>query len=379
MQLLSNTLFQLIFTGLLLMSCSGKDTQSSQVKQGVSGQTEQQKPAPQRYDSLTIAMTGDIMMGTLFPSTKLAQNDGRDIFADVTPVLSGANVAVGNLEGAMADEGQPNELKMSKLRSGAGNVFAFRMPTRYAQYLKDAGFDFVSMANNHSYDFGAAGQNATRKALDAVQVGYAGNPGHEMMVKEIDGVRYGYCAFGYNRLTVHMTDEAEVKRIITQLRDSADVVIVSFHGGGEGGAFRHVPNGVETQYGENRGNLRRFSHLCIDCGADVVYGHGPHVVRGVELYKGHFIAYSLGNFATPVGISVAGITGYAPVITVTIGPDGKFRSGKIHSFIQRVGVGPRTDASNRVAQEIKGLSEADFPQSPLMISNTGGISLKRQQ
>ncbi|MBR5101576.1 MAG: CapA family protein, partial [Muribaculaceae bacterium] len=283
-------------------------------------------------------------------------------------------VAVGNLEGAVADKGELNDLKRSRLAAGATNIFAFMMPTRYAAYLRDAGYDFVSMANNHSYDFGMNGQNSSRKALDEVGVGYAGNPGHEMMVKEIDGVRYGYCAFGYNRLTILMRNESEVKRIITELRSKADVVIVSFHGGGEGAEFRHVPQGAETQYGENRGELRHFAHFCIDNGADVVYGHGPHVVRGVELYKDNFIAYSLGNFATPTGISVAGITGYAPVITVNIDREGKFISGKIHSFIQQVKIGPRVDRNNIVAREIKSLSEADFPQSKLVISATGEMT-----
>lgn len=368
------TLLHLLTASLVITSCAhannGHDTSATQPD---SVQTESKKAA---FDSVTIAMTGDIMMGTTFPTAKLPQNDGRDIFADVTPVLSGAQVAVGNLEGAMADKGTLNDLKRQKLQSGSGNVFAFMMPTRYAALLRDAGYDFVSMANNHSFDFGLEGQNNSRHALDGVGVGYAGNPGHESMIREINGVRYGYCAFGYNRQTIHMSDEQAVRRIIGQLRDSADVVIVSFHGGGEGGAFRHVPNGIETQYGENRGNLRHFAHLCIDCGADIVYGHGPHVVRGVEVYNGHFIAYSLGNFATPTGISVAGITGYAPVITATLNADGTFRSGKIHSFIQQPRVGPRTDASNRVAKEIKQLSEADFPTSPLSISNTGELRLK---
>lgn len=372
------TSLRILIASFLITSCAqGGNSNTASTAASTDSTQAVGKTSKSLPDSITIAMTGDIMMGTTYPTTKLPQNDGRDIFSDVAPVLSSAHVAVGNLEGAMADKGTPNEFKRAKISSGAGNVYAFLMPTRYAALLSDAGYDFVSMANNHSYDFGLQGQNDSRQALDKVGIGYAGNPGHEYMIKEIDGVRYGYCAFGYNRQTIHMSDEQAVRRIIGLLRDSADVVIVSFHGGGEGGAFRHVPNGIETQYGENRGNLRRFAHLCIDCGADIVYGHGPHVVRGVEIYNGHFIAYSLGNFATPTGISVAGITGYAPVITVTIDSEGKFRSGKIHSFIQQPRVGPRTDNNHRAAQEIKQLSEADFPTSPLSISNTGELRLKQ--
>ena len=77
-----------------------------------------------------------------------------------------------------------------------------------------------------------------------------------------------------------------------------DIVIVSFHGGAEGSKALHVPYGQETFYGENRGHLREFTHTVIDAGADLVWGHGPHVLRGMEVYKDRLIAYSLGNFAT---------------------------------------------------------------------------------
>lgn len=357
---------------VLLMSCG--NTGGNAAATAHEDAAAPQRPAAVERREVTVAMTGDIMMGTLYPTAKLPVDDGRHIFDDVRDVLAGANVAVGNLEGAIGDRGELNDFKRSRLASGVKNIYAFRMPERYAAYLSDAGYDFVSMANNHSFDFGAGGQATTRLALDKAGVAYAGNPGHEMSVREIDGVRYGFAAFGYNNQTVLMREEATVRRIVTALRDSADVVIVSFHGGGEGAEFRHVGRGEERQYGESRGDLRRFAHLCIDCGADVVYGHGPHVVRGVELYKGHFIAYSLGNFCTPTGISVAGITGYAPVIVVTLDAKGEFVGGKIHPFVQQRGVGPRSSGgTSAVIREIKSLSAADFPQSPLAIDDDGTL------
>ncbi len=367
-------IFSKILLIAVLASCGGKaggEVSATNVEGDSVSARPVAKAAVRR--PLTVAMTGDIMMGTLYPTTKLPVDDGRHLFDDAREVLTNANVAVGNLEGAIGDKGELNDLKRSRLASGVKNIYAFRMPERYAPYLKAAGYDFVSMANNHSFDFGTGGQASTRRALDAAGVAYAGNPGYEMAVREIDGVRYGFAAFGYNRQTVLMREEAAVRQIIASLRDSADVVIVSFHGGGEGSDFRHVGKGMEYQHGEARGDLRRFAHLCIDSGADVVYGHGPHVVRGVELYKGHFIAYSLGNFCTPTGISVAGITGYAPVITVTINNKGEFVDGRIHSFIQQRGVGPRATTSAAVVNEIRSLSVSDFPQSGLVIDNDGAI------
>ena len=152
---------------------------------------------------------------------------------------------------------------------------------------------------------------------------------------------------------------------------------MTYHGGAEGTKYRHLPDGPETFLGENRGDLRRFAHFCIDNGADVIYGHGPHVVRAMELYKGHFIAYSLGNFCTPYGINIAGVSGYAPVLQLTINSaDGTFVKGKINSFIQQRGRGPRLDKQNIVAKEIQSLTKADFTDQKITISDDGTITKK---
>ena len=122
--------------------------------------------------------------------------------------------------------------------------------------------------------------------------------------------------------------------------------------------------------------MRAFAHFCVDNGADVVFGHGPHVVRCVELYKDRFIAYSLGNFCTPYGISIMGKSGYAPVIEVSTDRQGRFRSGRIHSFIQRKGDGPRRDTANLAAKEIRNLTRTDIKDSRLEIENDGAIKVK---
>ena len=128
--------------------------------------------------------------------------------------------------------------------------------------------------------------------------------------------------------------------------------------------------------GENRGSLREFAHFCIDNGADVIYGHGPHVVRCMEVYKDRFIAYSLGNFCTPYAISLSGLSGYSPVVDIRIKSDGSFISGMIHSFIQKRGLGPCRDAKNSVAKEISSLTLSDMPDSRIKIDAQGYIKLK---
>lgn len=320
---------------------------------------------------LVISMSGDIMMGTTYPAPMLPTNDGRDIFRDAKPFIREADLAVGNLEGAMIDGGE-------SAKAPGKYSYSFRMPTRYGSHLSDAGYDFLSMANNHANDFGVEGVISTERVLDREGIRYAGIRGRtESVLLEKDGVRYGLCAFGHNIYTLRHQDLESAGRIIRDLRDRADIVIVSMHGGAEGRDKRRVPHGTEMFLNENRGDLRTFTHFCIDNGADVVYGHGPHIVRAVELYKGRFIAYSLGNFATPYGINVQGITGYAPLINITLDRQGRFLGGKIHSFIQHRGIGPRHDPARLAAREIKALTELDMPGTGIVLDNEGNIRLKR--
>ena len=320
---------------------------------------------------LSIAMTGDVMMGTTFPSIMLPAHEGRDLFKDAKDILSAADLTVGNLEGAICDGGTSTK--------GTGpNSYAFRTPTSYGHLLREAGFDFMSMANNHANDFGLEGIESTENVLKSQGSLFSGIDGRiESAVIERNGLTIGLCAFGHNSYTIKHLDLTTVGRIVDDLVRRCDLVIVSFHGGAEGKSRRRLPFGPETFLGENRGSLRQLAHFCIDHGADVVYGHGPHVVRGVEVYKDRFIAYSLGNFCTPYNVNLTGISGYAPIIEITVDKDGAFKHGKIHSFIQTRGIGPRTDKTKSVAHEMKNLSEIDLPQSQARIDLNGNIELKK--
>ena len=324
-------------------------------------------------DTLTIALCGDIMMGTTYPTRQLPANDGRDIFKDTKPFTLSADLALGNLEGALSDGGKCT-------KSGGANSYAFRMPTAYGQHLKDAGYDYVSMANNHVNDFGPTAIEDGERTLIRLGIAFSGVNGRkEYAVVERGGVRYGICAFGHNVYTLRHTDLQNVKRVLDAIKaEGVDIIVVSFHGGAEGRTQSHLPEGTEFFLGENRGSLRQLAHFCIDNGADVVFGHGPHVVRCMELYKGRFIAYSLGNFCTPYGMSLTGISAYSPVVTVKVDRQGRFLRGQIHSFLQTKGVGPRSDSQHSVAREIKRLTESDIKNSPIRISDTGEISSRQQ-
>jgi hypothetical protein len=111
----------------------------------------------------------------------------------------------------------------------------------------------------------------------------------------------------------------------------------------------------------------------VDAGADLVIGHGPHVVRGMERYRERLIAYSLGNFATYYGISVAGIKGIAPILRVTLDGDGRFIEGEIVSTVQRRPAGPSIDPQQRALKLIRGLSLQDFGKPGLAFLEDGRV------
>lgn len=366
----------LLFSSLVIYSC-GNQTEGKE-KLATTANTIEEDTVPRRKlpESVTIAFTGDIMMGTTFPDSvsgrDLPANDGKNLFDDVKEIISRVDFAGANLEGSFI-EGPGERRKMTNPKT----YFIFRMPPAYVNNLLEAGYDFVGIANNHINDFGAPGRASTVKTLRDAGLPHAGLKGIcEKAFVERNGVVFGIAQVGHGDNNVDVNDLEEVRRVVRELRDSADIVVLSFHGGAEGSAHTHVPGKLEYYVGEKRGNVKEVAHAAIDAGADVVFGHGPHVVRAAEIYNGHIIFYSLGNFCTPFRMGVSGLTGQAPVAEVEVDMNGKFIGGKIHSFLQQRGLGPRKDASNSAARQIRLLSQQDFPASPLVIADDGTLSLK---
>jgi len=313
------------------------------------------------------------MMGTNYPENKLPANDGAFLMRDVEGVLRNADVTFGNLEGTLLDEGgTPKTCRDPKV------CYAFRTPVRYVNNLVSAGFDMMSLANNHAGDMGDLGRKSSMKTLDDAGILHAGQLNQKTVVFEKEGVKYGMVAFAPNSNCVPLNDLVGAKELVKELAARVDIVIVSFHGGAEGAQYQHVPRTTEVYHGENRGDVYKFSHELVDAGADIIFGHGPHVTRGVEVYKNRFIAYSLGNFCTYRGISVSGINGLAPIIKVYTNKKGEFLQGKITPTFQTYGVGVQIDTEKRVTKIIQELSKKDFPESPVRIAEDGLISYLAQ-
>jgi len=324
-----------------------------------------EEPAPK---PIRVAAAGDMMIGTDYPENHLPDDDGIGFLAGVAPWFWSADIAFGNLEGVLVNGGEPG-----KKCKNPQACYLFRSPTRYAYHYRAAGFDVLSLANNHARDFGEEGRTETMQALDRAGILHSGREG-DFAITTVNGLRVAVLAFAVTKNSNMLLDYELSEQTVREYAASHDVVIVSFHGGAEGQDVTHLPFSDEEYYGEPRGDVVRFARMVVDAGADLVIGHGPHVVRAMELYNNRLIAYSLGNFATYYGISVAGIKGIAPILIATLDSDGRFLDGEIISTIQIRPAGPSIDPKKRALNMIRGLSQEDFDNPGLTFHPDGRIT-----
>jgi hypothetical protein len=322
----------------------------------------------QEEEALTIIGTGDIMLGTSYPSESYLPpgKDCSPILRPVQHVLQSGDLLFGNLEGVFCSEGgTPKKCK------DLTKCYVFRMPDHFLDCILETGYDVLSVANNHVNDFGPVGRTSTAAMLDSSGVAYAGFVTHPWTVFEKEGVTYGFAAFAPNRGTMNLKDYDRAAEITSMLDSLADIVIISVHGGAEGKDHQHVVRGDEVYLGANRGNVYHFAHRVVDAGADVVFGHGPHVTRAVELYRNRLICYSLGNFATYRRFNLRGPNGIAPIVKVKMDREGSFMRGEVVSIYQPGEGGPRIDPAGRATAKLKALTEFDFPDQELVVDSDG--------
>ncbi len=309
---------------------------------------------------ITITATGDIAFGSV---PDLPPDAGRSFFADVQADLSG-DVVVGNLEGTLADRG------VSTCAPGSADCRAFRVPPSYAARLADAGFTVLNLANDHAYDFGEAGLRQTVDALAGVGVGYTGRRG-QVSVQPVGSIDVALVGFAPHEWTASLTDIASAKRLVRRAGRTADIVVVAMHGGAEGAGRQHVSPGNERYLGRNRGNVVRFSHAVVDAGADLVVGHGPRVLRGMEWYKRRLIAYSLGTLGGYAVIPREGPLSVGGILRVTLSSDGSFETGRLVAT-RLVGDGlPALDPGETAHAVVRDLSREDFGDRGVKISADG--------
>lgn len=350
---------------LLISACSTTPPNYPVMREETSTQTiPTQDPV-----TVSINAVGDMMLGTDYPKHHLADDDGISLLEPMFTVLRNADITFGNLEGTLSDSAEPE--KKCKIKD---RCYLFRSPARYAKLLADAGFDVISLANNHARDFGEAGRSDSMAALAKVGIKHSGREG-DVASWEVKGRRVAMVAFAPFKNSHDMLDITYAKNLVEQISADHDIVMVSIHAGAEGLDKLHLPFEEEFYYGENRGDAVAFAHAVIESGADLVLGHGPHVPRAMELYQGRLIAYSLGNFCTYYGISVASLKGLAPVLNATLDENGQFISGRVISARQIRPGGPVLDTSHQASQLIRRLSKEDFPNGQLALDNAGWLSI----
>src|SRR6202042_2488936 len=183
-------------------------------------------------------------------------------------------------------------------------------------------------ANNHSFDFGAAGQAQTVRSLHAAGLAQTGLPG-EITVVRARGIKVAFVAFAPHPSDANLLNLPAARSLIQRARREAQVVVVYMHAGAEGSGADHVTGREEHYLGEDRGNPEAFAHQAIDAGASLVIASGPHVLRGMQFYRGHLITYSLGNFA---GYAKWGAGGNLPLGAILHGPlptSGRFERARL--------------------------------------------------
>ena len=280
--------------------------------------------------ALTVAAAGDVMLGNALAGERASP----DALAAAGPYFAGADFSVVNLEGPLGpDYGQAK-------RCSGPPCFAFGADPASAGILAASGVKAASLANNHAGDLGQPGAASSMRLVREAGLMAAGS------LADGQWIRRG--TFGGQKVTLISATAnagpmdwralgAQMLIQIAQSKAAGDVVVVSAHGGCEGAGKEAYSGGPESCFGENRGDIGAFAKSAVDAGADLFLGHGPHVPRKLEIYKGRLIAYSLGNFAVARGISASGNAGLAPLLLAKLRPDGSLESCSVVSFRQAGG------------------------------------------
>jgi hypothetical protein len=323
-------------------------------------------------DSVTLQWVGDMALSTQrgLPPGGLA--------AALAPVrgilqqgdLQHGDLTAGNLEGTLSTRGA------SKCGGiGSGHCFAFQAPPSTAGQLRSLGFGLVNQANNHSMDFGASGRAQTISALNSAGVAHTGVPG-EITVLRVGALRVAFVGFAPYPYDGDLLDIPAAEALVRRARTRAQLVVVIIHAGAEGAGELHTPPGEEFYLGEDRGNPRAFAHAVIRAGAAAVFGSGPHVIRGIERYRGRLIAYSLGNFVGYHTLGGGGLLSESGILRVTLDRRGRLLAARWFSVLLSGGL-PRPDPRNASAKLVGPLSGHDFPASHFRISPKGVFELPR--
>lgn len=273
--------------------------------------------------SIEVSACGDVMIQNVDAGRPLGDAQLMGFMKAAEPWFRAAHVAVANLEGPIGgSEPKP---------CSSANCWRFNQGPLTARALSESGVKVVSLANNHANDMGRSGQASTLRALDAAGLRSAGLFERPTTRWEAAGRTVELVSMTANRFAPDFRGAGALEAV-RSAKARSSLVILALHMGCEGEACARIKGGPEIYLGEDRGDPVAFSRAAIDAGADLVLGHGPHVPRGLGLWRGKLIAYSLGNCAAGPGISTAGKAGWAPVLWARLGADGRAQAWDVGSF-----------------------------------------------
>lgn len=321
---------------------------------------------------IILSFVGDVMTGSDYPDKSyLPSNEGKGIFKSVENYFKNSDINFANLEGAIANTNTQSS-KRSK------NSYSFRMPPYMANRIAEAGFNIVAVANNHSRDFGDKGYKQTQEYLKNAEIKIVGNILNTATIIEIKNKKIGFLAFYYfSYANNSIQDITSAKALVEKTKKECDFLVVSFHGGAEGRNMFRVPKETEIFYGENRGDVYKFARAVSDAGADLIIGHGPHVLRAMEIYNNSFIAYSLGNFVGYKQFSLAGNNGISAILQITLNDNLKINSAKVIPIKLINGGIPSVDSSNEAIKKLNNYADLDFPNSGIKFNSEGEAILNK--
>ena len=327
---------------------------------GTAGPGTSRPAAPVR---VTIAAVGDTMLGD---TPDLPPDPVTYLDAVKRTLDSGAQIVFGNLEGTLTTA------TASKCGPGgqSSDCFAFRAPPGYARYLKDAGFTVLNDANNHSFDFGAAGQAQTVRAIHTAGLAQTGLPG-EITTVRVRGVRVAFVAFAPYDYDASLLDVGAARALIKRAVRQASVVVVYMHAGAEGSDADHVTGHEEYFDGEDRGDAEAFAHMAIERRRQP--GRRERPARGARhaVLPGRLIAYSLGNFAGYNNFGTDGDLDLSVILHVTLSSAGRFERARIYP-VRFTAQGQPVPGGGAVPL-IARLSAEDFGRAAARILPSGAV------
>ncbi len=264
---------------------------------------------------LRIAAVGDLVFSENSQINRLA-------FRDFQPQLELADLALGNLEGAITTHPTPRKPYIP------GRSYAFRFPVDTADVLKKANFHVLSIANNHSNDYGPIGFADTQRHLSAAGLEHTGLKG-SFVIRQVKGLRVGVIALAHYPAYNNVLDIEATARLVTEVRGRSDVVVLFYQLGGEGDTHALLTNDDAVFLNEPRGNARRFAAAMVKAGASALIGHGPHLVRAAECIDGVPVLHSIGNFVSSGGLSVRSLANVTVFTEILFDPTGRFKGVRL--------------------------------------------------